>query len=63
MSVFYDESMFMYLKTLVLFYKMDYKIRTIELDNKCIKLQIWDTTGQERVCTITSSFGCSLSAV
>ena len=32
------------------------KIRTIELDNKMIKLQIWDTAGQERFRTITSSY-------
>eukprot|EP00162_Nutomonas_longa_P009895 comp19562_c0_seq3/m.37313 comp19562_c0_seq3/g.37313 ORF comp19562_c0_seq3/g.37313 comp19562_c0_seq3/m.37313 type:complete len:170 (+) comp19562_c0_seq3:102-611(+) len=30
--------------------------RTIELDNKVIKLQIWDTAGQERFRTITSSY-------
>lgn len=32
------------------------KIRTIELDQKTIKLQIWDTAGQERFRTITSSY-------
>lgn len=32
------------------------KIRTIEHDNKVIKLQIWDTAGQERFRTITSSY-------
>ena len=32
------------------------KIRTIDLDNKVIKLQIWDTAGQERFRTITSSY-------
>ena len=35
---------------------VDFKIRTIELDNKMIKLQIWDTAGQERFRTITSSY-------
>jgi Ras-related protein Rab-8A len=60
MSVCDDEAMFMYLKT----YRIDFKIRTIELDNKRIKLQIWDTAGQERFRTITTGwFGCSLSAV
>jgi GTPase SAR1 family protein len=64
MSVCDDEAMFMYLKTSVLFYRIDFKIRTIELDNKRIKLQIWDTAGQERFRTITTGwFGCSLSAV
>jgi small GTP-binding protein len=43
---------------------IDFKIRTIELDNKRIKLQIWDTAGQERFRTITTGwFDCSLSAV
>jgi Ras-related protein Rab-1A len=32
------------------------KIRTIELDQKTVKLQIWDTAGQERFRTITSSY-------
>ncbi|CAH2042164.1 unnamed protein product, partial [Thlaspi arvense] len=32
---------------------IDFKIRTIELDGKHIKLQIWDTAGEERFRTIT----------
>lgn len=35
---------------------VDFKINTIELDDKMIKLQIWDTAGQERFRTITSSY-------
>merc|ERR1712205_299380 len=35
---------------------VDFKIRTIELDGKTIKLQIRDTAGQERFRTITSSY-------
>mmetsp|Transcript_6496 Transcript_6496/g.8662 ORF Transcript_6496/g.8662 Transcript_6496/m.8662 type:complete len:200 (-) Transcript_6496:164-763(-) len=36
---------------------VDYKIKTIEDDNKnTVKLQIWDTAGQERFRTITSSY-------
>ena len=35
---------------------MDFKIRTIELDQKTIKLQIWDTAGQERFRTISSTY-------
>lgn len=35
---------------------VDFKIRTINLDNKIVKLQIWDTAGQERYRTITSSY-------
>jgi Ras-related protein Rab-1A len=35
---------------------VDFKIRTIKLDEKTVKLQIWDTAGQERFRTITSSY-------
>lgn len=35
---------------------IDFKIRTIDLDNKKIKLQIWDTAGQERFRTITTAY-------
>eukprot|EP01084_Bolivina_argentea_P033421 61811_1 len=35
---------------------VDFKLRTIESDNKTIKLQIWDTAGQERFRTITTSY-------
>ncbi len=35
---------------------IDFKIKTINIDNKIIKLQIWDTAGQERFKTITSSY-------
>ena len=34
---------------------LDFKIRTVEIDDKLIKLQMWDTAGQERFRTITSS--------
>ncbi|CAL4080036.1 unnamed protein product [Meganyctiphanes norvegica] len=34
---------------------LDFKIRTIELDRKIIKLQIWDTAGGERFRAITPS--------
>ncbi|CAG8705921.1 3810_t:CDS:2, partial [Cetraspora pellucida] len=33
---------------------IDFKIRTIELDGKRIKLQMWNTAGQERFRTITT---------
>eukprot|EP01103_Thecamoeba_quadrilineata_P009452 TRINITY_DN19212_c0_g1_i1.p1 TRINITY_DN19212_c0_g1~~TRINITY_DN19212_c0_g1_i1.p1 ORF type:complete len:201 (+),score=24.61 TRINITY_DN19212_c0_g1_i1:57-659(+) len=35
---------------------VDFKIRTIQIDGKRIKLQIWDTSGQERFRSITSSY-------
>ena len=35
---------------------VDFKIRTLDSDDKVCKLQIWDTAGQERFKTITSSY-------
>ena len=35
---------------------VDFKIQTIQLNNKIIKLQIWDTAGQDRFKTITTSY-------
>ena len=35
---------------------VDFKIKTIKVENKVIKLQIWDTAGQEKFRTITSSY-------
>jgi Ras-related protein Rab-1A len=35
---------------------VDFKIRTIDLDGKIIKLHAWDTSGEERFRTITSSY-------
>ncbi|KAE8678924.1 Ras-related protein RABE1d [Hibiscus syriacus] len=35
---------------------IDFKIRTTELDGKRIKLQIWNTAGQERFRTITTAY-------
>lgn len=35
---------------------VDFKIKTLNCDQKVIKLQIWDTAGQERFRTITSSY-------
>ena len=35
---------------------IDFKIKTIKLDNKVIKLQVWDTAGQERYRTITQTY-------
>lgn len=32
------------------------KVKYIDLDNKRLKLQIWDTAGQDRFKTITSSY-------
>ncbi|ESO00650.1 hypothetical protein HELRODRAFT_82945 [Helobdella robusta] len=35
---------------------VDFKIRTIIVNNERVKLQIWDTAGQERFRTITSTY-------
>jgi len=35
---------------------VDFKIKTINIDDKLIKLQLWDTAGQERFRVITSSY-------
>ena len=35
---------------------VDFKIKTLEVEEKIVKLQIWDTAGQERFRTITSSY-------
>ena len=35
---------------------IDFKIKTIDLDGKRVKLQIWDTAGQEQFRTITRSY-------
>lgn len=35
---------------------VDFKIKSVTIDNTKIKLQIWDTAGQERFKTITSAY-------
>uniref|UniRef100_A0A6A7GA75 GTP-binding protein YPTC1 n=1 Tax=Hirondellea gigas TaxID=1518452 RepID=A0A6A7GA75_9CRUS len=35
---------------------VDFRFRTVSIDNKTVKLQIWDTAGQERFRTITSAY-------
>jgi len=35
---------------------VDFRFRSVKIDNKTIKLQIWDTAGQERFRTITSAY-------
>lgn len=35
---------------------IDFKIKTISVDNQRVKLQVWDTAGQERFRTITQTY-------
>ena len=35
---------------------VDFKTKTIEVDNKTVKLQIWDTAGQEKFRSLTKIF-------
>ena len=35
---------------------VDFKVKTLELQNKQIKMQIWDTAGQERFRNVISSY-------
>lgn len=35
---------------------IDFKVKTILIDNKLIKIQIWDTAGQERFYSITKAY-------
>ena len=35
---------------------VDFRFRTVKVNNKTVKLQIWDTAGQERFRTITSAY-------
>ena len=35
---------------------VDFKLKTLEVDSKVCKLQIWDTAGQDRFKTITQSY-------
>ncbi|XP_028065550.1 ras-related protein RIC1-like isoform X2 [Camellia sinensis] len=53
MSPFEDDS---YLESYISTIGVDFKIYTIEQDGKTIKLQIWDTAGQECFRTIISSY-------
>ena len=42
---------------------VDFKSKQIEIDDKLIKLQIWDTAGHEKFRTITTSYYKSAHAI
>ena len=35
---------------------VDFKVKTLEINNKRVKMQIWDTAGQERFRTVVSTY-------
>lgn len=35
---------------------IDFKIKTIQVEDQRVKLQVWDTAGQERFRTITQTY-------
>lgn len=35
---------------------VDFKMKTLKVDDKVIKMQIWDTAGQERFKSISQSY-------
>ena len=35
---------------------VDFKVKTLEINNKKVKMQIWDTDGQERFRTVVSTY-------
>lgn len=41
----------------------DFKIKRMDIDGNIIKLQIWDTSGQERLRTISSSYYKNIDGV
>jgi Ras-related protein Rab-8A len=53
LSVFCDDK---FIPTFITTIGIDFKIKTIIVDEKRIKLQIWDTAGQERFRTITNAY-------
>eukprot|EP01084_Bolivina_argentea_P198848 340371_1 len=42
---------------------VDFGVKTLDIDDKIVKLQIWDTAGQERFRTITCSYYRGAQAV
>ena len=35
---------------------VDFKVKTLDINNKRVKMQIWDTAGQERFRTVVSTY-------
>jgi Ras-related protein Rab-1A len=47
----------------LLTYGIDFKIKTLKIDDKTLKLQLWDTAGQERFRNIVRSYYKNASGV
>jgi len=45
-----------FIETFISTIGVDFKIRTVSIEDKLVKLQIWDTAGQERFRSIMSSY-------
>jgi small GTP-binding protein len=42
---------------------VEFATKTMELDGKIIKAQIWDTAGQDRYKAITTAFSCTVDFI
>lgn len=42
---------------------IDFKMKTVQIDNKTVRMQVWDTAGQERFKTITQTYFKSAQGV
>lgn len=51
-----ENSLFLFVGLLIWFIGIDFKIKTINVNDQRVKLQVWDTAGQERFRTITQTY-------
>lgn len=55
-AIVYDQEFPIIFQVIIKFFFVAYKTTTILLDGKRVKLQLWDTSGQGRFCTIIRSY-------
>ena len=58
-SLLHDDvinSLILFVGLLIWFIGIDFKIKTINVNDQRVKLQVWDTAGQERFRTITQTY-------
>ena len=53
----------MFIWSLVVFTGLDFRIKTVIADGKIVKLQLWDTSGQERFRSMTQAYYRGASGV